>query len=145
MHAERSGLTHLVLKPALVRTAAPGLHIENLPCSPQHITEVQHLNFCSLRSNDKVILRPDSSHSVYSNQQYFREGIKGEWFLEVSESQALVLMGDYDLLVPFWNDNAVGYKQPSRFLKVTEYKLDQPCVTNSWFCYSQGRNNWLGR
>lgn len=40
--------------------------------------------------------------------------------LEVSVSQALALMGDFDLPVPSWNGNVVGCKQSSRFLKVTE-------------------------
>lgn len=36
-------LIDLVSKPAFVRIAVPGLHIENLPFSPQGITEFQHL------------------------------------------------------------------------------------------------------
>lgn len=48
----------------------------------------------------------------------------------------------FDLSFPCWNDSAVGCKHSSRFLE--KNREDQPCVTHSWLCYSQARNNWLG-
>lgn len=49
-----------------------------------------------------------------------RERIKGEYFLELSVSSALDLMGDFDFPDSFWNDDVLGYKQSRKFLKVTE-------------------------
>lgn len=61
------GLTHLVCKPVLVRTAVSGLHIEKLPCSPHHITKVLSAS-APHGANKNVTSWPDSSHSIYSNK-----------------------------------------------------------------------------